>query len=68
MITLLLHLLRLLPFLVAGHRQLALVLVRYFAYYHRARTHLALDKDAPDIRPVQLPDAGRIVEIPGGWI
>ena len=33
-------------------------------YYHRARTHLALDKDAPDVRPVELPEAGRIVEIP----
>src|SRR5262249_1109649 len=39
------------------------ILVRYFAYYHRARTHLSLDKDAPDVRPVELPAAGRIVEI-----
>src|SRR3989442_1993415 len=36
------------------------ILVRYFSYYHRARTHLALDKDAPDIRPIELPEAGRI--------
>ena len=50
--------------LVLGERHLRRILTRYFAYYHRARTHLALDKDAPDVRPVQLPDAGRIVEIP----
>ena len=30
---------------------------------HQARTHLALDKDAPDIRPIQLPEAGRILQI-----
>ena len=29
----------------------------YFSYYHRARIHLALDKDAPEPRPMQ--DRGR---------
>jgi putative transposase len=33
-------------------------------YYHRSRTHLALDKDSPESRPVQTPDAGRIIAIP----
>ena len=119
MITLLLHLLRLLPFLVGGHRELALdghqfrhrvkgmgieevltaphspwqnpfaerligsirreclnhvlvlgerhlrrILARYLDYYHRARTHLSLDKDSPDVRSVEFPGAGRIVQIP----
>jgi hypothetical protein len=50
--------------LVLGERYLRRVLIRYFIYYHQARTHLALAKDAPDLRPVQLPAAGRIVEIP----
>jgi putative transposase len=36
----------------------------YFSYYHRARTHLALDKDAPDGRPVERPEARRIMQIP----
>ena len=27
----------------------------FVGYYHRTRTHLALDKDAPDARSVQLP-------------
>jgi transposase InsO family protein len=50
--------------LVLGERHLRRILARYFSYYHRARTHLALDKDAPDVRPVELPEGGRIVEIP----
>jgi transposase InsO family protein len=50
--------------LVLGERHLRRTLARYFSYYHRARTHLALDKDAPDGRPVELSGAGRIGEIP----
>jgi transposase InsO family protein len=50
--------------LVLGESHLRRILARYFLYYHRARTHLALDKDAPDVRPVELPEAGRVVEIP----
>src|SRR5256884_9592413 len=50
--------------LVLGERHLRRTLARYFAYYHQARTHLALDKDAPDIRPIQLPEAGTILQIP----
>src|SRR3989454_3795957 len=50
--------------LVLGERQLRRILVRYFEYYHRARAHLSLDKDAPDARSVELSDAGSIVEIP----
>jgi transposase InsO family protein len=38
---------------------------RNFAdYYHRSRTHLGLQKDTPDSRAVQAPEAGRIVAIP----
>src|SRR5467141_491858 len=50
--------------LVLGESHLRRILARYFSYYHRARTHLALDKDAPAVRPVELPEAGGIVEIP----
>ncbi len=50
--------------LVLGESHLRHILARYFSYYHRARTHLALDKDAPHVRPVELPEAGRIVQIP----
>ena len=31
---------------------------------HRARTHLSLDKDAPDSRPIAPPGSGRIVSVP----
>jgi hypothetical protein len=36
---------------------------KLFSYYHRSRTHLALDKDAPMPRPVQGPSEGMIVSI-----
>jgi putative transposase len=36
----------------------------FLAYYHEARTHLALEKDAPDHRAVQVPASGRVVAIP----
>jgi putative transposase len=50
--------------LVINQRHLHRILTRYLVYYHRARTHLALDKDAPDIRPIALPAAGKIVQVP----
>jgi putative transposase len=50
--------------LVLGEQHLRRILTLYFAYYHRARTHLALDKDAPDVRPIEFPAAGQIVQIP----
>ncbi len=50
--------------LVLGERQLRRILTHYFAYYHQARTHLALDKDAPDPRPIEPPAAGKIVQRP----
>jgi putative transposase len=49
---------------VLGERHLRHILTRYFAYYHQARTHLALDKDAPDLRPIQRPATGKIVQLP----
>ena len=43
---------------VLGERHLRRILTAYFAYYHRARTHLSLDKDTPDGRPIEPPEAG----------
>ena len=37
---------------------------RFADYYHRSRTHLGLEKDTPESRPVQGPEGGRIVAIP----
>jgi transposase InsO family protein len=50
--------------LVFGERHLRRILRRYLAYYHQARTHLALDKDAPDLRPIARPVMGKIVQLP----
>jgi len=48
---------------VLGERHLRRTLTRYFAYYHRARTHLSLDKDAPDGRPIERTALGRVISI-----
>jgi transposase InsO family protein len=50
--------------LVLGERHLRRILTRYLAYYHQARTHLSLDKDAPDSRPIEPPERGTIIPIP----
>jgi putative transposase len=36
----------------------------FVEYYHRTRTHLGLQKDTPESRPVQSAEAGRIISIP----
>ncbi len=50
--------------LVLSERHLRNILTAYFAYYHRTRTHLSLTKDAPDARPVEPPQFGKVVHIP----
>jgi len=50
--------------LVLGERHLRRILARYFEYYHRARTHLSLDKDTPDGRPIEPAGLGTIIPIP----
>jgi putative transposase len=49
---------------IFNERHLRRVLSSYADYYHRSRTHLSLDKDCPDPRPVMLPRSGRVVAIP----
>ena len=46
---------------VLSARHLKRVLASYFRYYHRSRTHLALDKQCPIERPIM--SQGPIVEI-----
>jgi hypothetical protein len=36
----------------------------YLRYYHGSRTHLALEKDAPEPRAVEPPECGRVVALP----
>lgn len=47
-----------------GERSLHRHLQSFAAYYHRSRTHLGLQKDTPEFRPIQPPSAGRILAIP----
>ncbi len=49
---------------VINERHLRRVLSQYVSYYHCSRTHLSLDKDCPESRPVQPPTPGRIVAVP----
>jgi putative transposase len=49
---------------ILGERHLRRLLTAYFEYYHRARTHLSLDKDAPDGRSIEPPGLGPIIPIP----
>jgi len=49
---------------VLSERHLRCILTAYFAYYHGARTHLSLDKDAPDGRPIEPPQLGPVLPIP----
>jgi putative transposase len=49
--------------IVLSERHLCRILTRYFAYYHHTRTHLSLTKDAPDGRPVEPPELGKVMPI-----
>jgi putative transposase len=40
------------------------VLSSYADYYHRSHTHLSLDKDCPDSRPIMPRKIGKVVAIP----
>src|SRR5229473_7964192 len=50
--------------IVLGEGHLQRLLTAYLTYYHGARTHLALEKDAPTPRRVQTPTEGRVVAFP----
>jgi putative transposase len=49
---------------VLNETHLRRLLSQYLIYYHRARTHLSLDKDAPEPRLVERLEQGAIVETP----
>ena len=49
---------------IFNERHLRRVLSSYVDYYQRTRTHLSLDKDCPDSRPIVPPRIGRAVAIP----
>jgi putative transposase len=49
---------------IFNERHLRRVLSSYVDYYQRTRTHLSLDKDCPDPRPLMPPRIGKVVAIP----
>ena len=49
--------------IVLGERHLRRILRSYVDYYNSTRTHLSLDKDSPEGRPVQRPDQGKVIEL-----
>jgi transposase InsO family protein len=48
---------------VFHERHLTRILARYFAYYHRWRTHLSLGMDCPEPRPVHGPTRGKVITV-----
>ena len=50
--------------IIFDERHLRRVLSSYFQYYHKTRTHLSLDKDCPETRPIHPPTAGKIIAFP----
>ena len=54
--------------IVYNERSLHRHLKIFTEYYHRSRTHLALEKDTPESRPIQAPESGQIVasSVPDG--
>ncbi len=50
--------------IVLSERHLRRLLSDYFDYYHRWRTHYALEMDTPDGRSTQDPGLGEVVEFP----
>jgi transposase InsO family protein len=49
---------------IFNERHLHRVLSSYVDYYHRTRTHLSLDKDCPDPRPILPRRIGKVIAIP----
>ena len=50
--------------IVLNEWHLRRIIASYLGYYHSARTHLSLDKDAPEGRAVQLPHTCKVAALP----
>ena len=50
--------------IVFNESSLRRTLKSYFRYYQQSRTHLALEKDAPEPRAIQPPKLGAVIEFP----
>ena len=50
--------------IVLNERHPTRILREYIDYYHSCRTHLSLEKDAPEPRVVESPEMGRVTAVP----
>ena len=50
--------------IVVNERHLRRILKEYLTYYHEHRTHLGLNKDAPQARGIEHCEAGNVVALP----
>src|SRR5438105_544215 len=50
--------------IILNEAHLKRILGSYFAYYHEARTHLSLERNAPTPREVEPPERGPVRAIP----
>ena len=50
--------------IVLDEQHLRRILRKYIDYYHSCRTHLSLEKDAPEPRRVDSPAMGQVKAIP----
>jgi transposase InsO family protein len=50
--------------IIFNESSLRRILKAYFEYYEHSRTHLVLEKDAPESRAIQPPILGKVIELP----
>ena len=50
--------------IVVGEQHVRRIVRKYLEYYHGSRTHLALDKDAPEPREREATDGGNVIALP----
>jgi putative transposase len=49
--------------IISNETHLRRVLSSYFQYHHKSRTHIALNKDCPESRPISSPATGKIITV-----
>ena len=50
--------------IVLSEDRLHRILTDYVRYYNESRTHLSLDRNAPERREVEAPDQGTVIAVP----
>ncbi len=50
--------------IVLDERRVRRILREYVDYYRSCRTHLSLEKDAPEPRAIESPSTGKVTAIP----